>query len=361
MTPFEHPEFDNHERVVFCRDAQSDLFAIIALHNTSLGPAAGGCRMYPYASVNDALTDVLRLSRGMSYKNAMAGLALGGGKSVIIGDPQAAGKERKLEAFASAVQGLGGAYWTAIDVGVSVDDVAFMQKTTQYVFALRNDAAGRVDASNMTALGCYSSLKACLQHKLGRSDLKGLRVALQGCGKTGADLADRLSNEGAELIVTDVNDDAVHRVMKRTGATAVAPDAIFDQTCDVFVPCALGAIINDDTVPRLKAKIVCGTANNQLAEPRHGADLHNRHILYAPDYIVNAGGVIYGADDIFQTYDAARTQSQIEGLGKTLLTVFQRADAAGLRPELVADDMAKERIVAGAAVANDIGPRVAVR
>lgn len=340
---FDNPAFDDHEQVVFCSEPTTGLHAIIAIHSSKLGPAAGGCRMYPYPTTEDALTDVLRLSRGMTYKNALAGLKLGGGKAVIIADSRSPDKARLLTAFARHVQNLAGRYWTAIDVGVGVRDVAHMSKKTDYTFTLVDKAAGRLNPAVFTALGGFVSIEATVRHLFARRDMAGLRFALQGLGQTGMDLCRRLTEAGAHVIATDVSAAATAKASKTYGAEIVAPDAIYSQDVDIFVPCALGAIINDDTVPQLKARAVCGLANNQLAEPRHGAALQERGILYAPDYVVNAGGVIYGADDIFKSHAESQAEAKIRAIGNTLSRIFRRAEREGRPTSDIADEMARQR------------------
>ncbi len=343
---FDNPAFDNHEQVVFCRDLATDLKAIIAIHSTRLGPAAGGCRMYPYKTLDGALTDVLRLARGMSYKNALAGLQLGGGKAVIISEPGTPQKPQLLTAFAKHVQTLGGRYWTAIDVGVGVADVAHMARHCDYMFTLVDERRGRRNPAVFTALGGFVAIEATVQHVLGRPTLDGLTFTLQGLGQTGIDLCRRLREAGAVVIAADVNEAATRRAHNEYGAVIVAPDEIYRQDADVFVPCALGAILNDETVPQLKVKAVCGLANNQLAEARHGAMLRERGIAYAPDYVVNAGGVIYGSDDIFKTHDTSEAEVKIRAIGGVLKEIFERAEATGRATSDIADDMARERMAA---------------
>ena len=343
---FDNPAFGDHEQVVFCSDAATGLRAIIAVHSTRLGPAAGGCRMYPYATIEDAVTDVLRLSKGMSYKNAMAGLKLGGGKAVVIADSAAANKPKLLSAFAKQVQALNGRYWTAIDVGVGVDDVARMAHDTDFAFTLVDEAAGRLNPAVFTALGGYVSIEATVRHAMRRDSLSGVRFALQGLGQTGMDLCRRLCEAGGKVIATDVNDAAVAVAKQQYGIDAVEPDDIYSVEADVFVPCALGAILNDDTIPRLKVKAVCGLANNQLAEARHGKTLQERGITYAPDYVVNAGGVIYGSDDIFKTHDHSYAEEKIRGIGKVLVNIFARSENESRATSDIADEMARARIAA---------------
>ena len=344
---FDSTAFDDHEQVLFCRNATVGLQAIIAIHSTRLGPAAGGCRMYPYNSLEHALTDVLRLSRGMSYKNALAGLKLGGGKAVIVADPHGPNKPKLLSAFAKHVQTLGGRYWTAIDVGVGVDDVAFMGRNTDYVFTLVDERSGRQNPAVFTALGGFVSIESTVQYITGSADLTGVRFALQGLGQTGIDLCRRLTESGATVIATDVNKAAITTARESYGATIVSPDEIYVQTADVFVPCALGAILNDDTIPQLKVKAVCGLANNQLAEPRHGKVLQERGIIYAPDYVVNAGGVVYGSDDIFKTHDNSTAETTIRNIGNVLTEIYERSQREGRPTSEIADDLARQRMMAG--------------
>ncbi len=346
MTVFNHPDFDNHEQVMFCRDADAGLTAIIAIHSTALGPAAGGCRMYPYASADDALADVLRLSRGMSYKNAMAGLPLGGGKCVIIADPTKPEKPGLLRAFGRHVQSLGGRYWTAIDVGVSPEDIDVLGETCEYVFCQASAYPDGFNPSLFTALGGFTAIKAVAAHLWANDDLTGRRVAIQGCGATGADLARRLHDAGAELILADVNDIAVQKVVEAYGARAVDPAVIHAQEVDIFAPCALGAILNDASIPELKAKAICGLANNQLAEARHGAALRDRGIVYAPDYIVNGGGVTGAAARIFSNPTMEQSEARILEIYGTLKEVLAKAAAKGAPTSEVADDLARERIAA---------------
>lgn len=342
---FDNPAFDGHEQVIFCRDVASDLKAIIAIHSTRRGPAAGGCRMYPYATVDDALVDVLRLSRGMSYKNALAGLALGGGKAVIIADPHAPAKPKLLRAFARHVQTLNGRYWTAIDVGVGVEDVALIARDTDYAFCLVDERAGRLNPAVFTALGGFVSLHAVADYLgLGPAGLKGVRVAVQGLGQTGMDLCRRLTEAGATVIATDVDDAVLAEAHNRYGAKMVAPDAIYAAEADIFAPCAMGAILNDVTIPQLKVRAVCGLANNQLGEPRHAEALRARGILYAPDYVVNAGGVIYGADDIFKSHDTKESEARVRAIGDMLTQIFDTAASSGRTTAEVADALARDRM-----------------
>jgi leucine dehydrogenase len=346
MPVFKHPEFDQHELVAYHADPKSGLRAIIAVHNTKLGKGLGGCRMWPYASEDEALTDVLRLSRGMTYKAALAGLPQGGGKSVILGDPRRDKTPEMMRAMGRFVDTLGGRYVVAEDSGTGVADIQLMAEHTRYVGGLADEhaaAAGRTgDPSPATAYGVFVGIQAAVRWKLHRADLKGLRVAIQGVGNVGYRLARHLHEAGAKLWVTDIHAPAVERCVKEFGATAVAMDAIFGVDADVFAPCALGAIINDRTLPQLKAAIVAGAANNQLAEPRHDGLLALRGVLYAPDYVINAGGII----DIWHEesgYDDARVRAHLERIGTTLTDIFERGKREQHPTGEIADRMAEEK------------------
>jgi len=346
MPVLTHPEFDNHELVAYHHDPKSGLRAIIAVHSTKLGKGLGGCRMWPYADEDEALTDVLRLSRGMTYKAAMAGLPQGGGKSVILGDPRRDKTPAMMRAMGRFVDTLGGKYIAAEDSGTSVADVRLMAEETRHVGGLTDAkamAAGRTgDPSPATAYGTFVGIQSCVKWKLGRSELRGLKAAIQGLGNVGSRLARHLHEAGAKLWVTDIHAPAVERCVKEFGATAVGMDEIFAVEADVFAPCALGAVINDRTLPQLKAGIVAGAANNQLALPRHGQALLDRGILYAPDYVINAGGIIEiyyeGAD-----YDERKVRAHLDRIGQTLVTVFERAKQEKRPTGEIADRMAEER------------------
>ena len=341
---FNHPDFDAHEQVIFCSDPTVGLNAIIALHSTALGPAAGGCRMHPYASEAEALTDVLRLSKGMTYKNSVAGLPLGGGKCVIIADPNDPRKPELLRAFADYVQLLAGRYWTAIDIGVGPADADVLAERCDYIFARASQYEPGFNPSAFTALGGFIGIKAVAEVSLGRADLKGLRVAVQGLGATGYALTEYLYKAGAELIVTDVRADAVERVVTEFGAMAVEPDRIHAADVDVFAPCALGAGLNDQTIPEITAKAICGLANNQLAEDRHGEMLRQAGIAYVPDYVVNAGGMMGASTVIFTEPSREASIKQIEGLQDTIKKILTRAEAESRPSSEIADAIALERI-----------------
>lgn len=346
MPVFTHPEFDHHEQVLFCHDAATGLKGIIAIHSTTLGPAAGGCRMFPYPSVEDALTDVLRLSKGMSYKNAVAGLPLGGGKSVIIADPSAVGKVDLLRAFSKHVQALGGRYWAAIDIGVSPQDAGILAENCDFIFTQADHFEEGFNPSSFTALGGFTGIRAAAKHVWDRDDLTGLSVAIQGLGATGSDLARRLHEAGAELVVADVREEAVRDAVARFGARGVGTESIHAQDVDIFAPCAMGAVINDKTLPEIGAKVICGVANNQLAEPRHGAALQARGITYVPDYVVNAGGMMGASTVIFATLSHAGSIKRIEGLYDTILSLLETARETGRPSSDVADNIAVSKIAA---------------
>ncbi|WEN41121.1 Leucine dehydrogenase [Thauera sp. GDN1] len=346
MAVFSLSDFADHEQVVFVSDDKSGLKAIIAVHNSNLGPALGGCRMWPYASEEEAVRDVLRLSRGMTYKSAMAKLKLGGGKSVIIGNPRTHKTPELLAAFARALEQLNGRYIAAEDSGTSVADMKYMAQLTRHVAGIHDkpsdEGTRSGDPSPATAYGSFIGIKAAVKERLGRDSLDGLRVAVQGVGNVGFDLARQLKDAGAQLWVTDIHREPLVQAGRELGATVVAPEEIFGLEVDVFAPCALGAILNDATIPQLKAKIVAGAANNQLAEARHGVELMKRGILYAPDYVINAGGII----DVYHErigFDRRALLEHIEGIHDNLMEVFERARKEERPTGEVADAIAEER------------------
>lgn len=342
MSIFSHLEFDQHEQVLFCQDPSSGLKAIIAIHNTHLGPALGGCRMWPYASDAEALTDVLRLSRGMSYKSAVAGLPLGGGKCVIIGDPRKDKSPQLLRALGRYIEGLSGAYITAEDSGTSVADMKIIGEQTQYAAGVQDDDKHGGDPSPYTAYGCFVGLKAAVKHKLGSDNLQGLKVAIQGVGNVGYHLAKHLHQSGAELIVTDIFPEPLARVQDEFAATVVKPDQLSSADVDVYAPCALGGSLNAESIGQLKAKVVAGAANNQLARPEVSELLQQRDILYTPDYVLNAGGIIDIAYQRSGQGQVAKMQ-HIEKIGATLTEIFHRADDQQLPSHLIADQLAEQR------------------
>jgi leucine dehydrogenase len=342
MEIFEMREFDHHELVVFGHDASSGLRAIIAIHSSALGPAAGGCRMWPYETTQAAVTDVLRLSRGMSYKNAMAGLPLGGGKSVIIGDARKSKTPELFEAFGRFVDSLGGRYITAEDVGTTTADMANVARATRYVAGLGaapGDAGG--DPGPKTALGVFLGIKSAVKFRLGRADLAGVSVAVQGLGGVGYHLARQLAAEGAKLFVADVRAAAVERACAEFRAQAVSVDEVLALDVDVVSPCALGAVLNAGSLARLKAKIVAGAANNQLAQDSDGTTLQAAGVLYAPDYVINAGGIISVSRE-YQGGTEAQVFADIQGIPQRLTEIFERARRESRPTNAVADQMARE-------------------
>lgn len=341
---FSQTNFDDHEQVIFVTDSDADLRGIIAIHNTTLGPAAGGCRMQPYESVDDALNDVLRLSRGMTLKNAVAGLPLGGGKCVIIADPNSSNKKARLKAMARHVQRLDGRFWTAIDVGVSSEDADVMAEECEYIFARASEYPDGFYPSHFTALGGFNGIRAVAHHLRGTDDLRGLRVAVQGVGATGADLTKRLVKHGAVVTIADVNKRAVAQVVNQHQVSAVDPDIIHAQEVDVFAPCALGAVLNDTTIPELKAHAVCGLANNQLERPDHGQQLFDRNILYVPDFVVNAGGMMGASTVIFSKPDREKALANIEKIFTTVIKILERSRDEGKSSADISEEMALSRI-----------------
>ncbi len=342
MALFDLPDFDNHEQVVYCSDEASGLKAIIAVHSTKLGAAVGGCRMWDYASDEEALVDVLRLSKGMTYKNAMAGLSMGGGKSVIIGDAKTLKSEALFKAFGEALNNLNGRYLSAEDVNITTSDIAIANSVTPFVTGTEGKSG---NPAPFTALGTFLGIKASVKYKLNRDDLTGLKVAIQGLGSVGYLLCEHLHKAGAELIITDINQTALDIAATEFNATIVGLDEIYDQDVDIYAPCALGATINDNTLNRLKASIVSGCANNQLAEPRHDQALVDLGILYAPDYVINAGGIINVSFE--DDYDVDKSTKKVEEIYNTLLDIYAKADEQKRPTGIIADEMAREIIKNG--------------
>ncbi|MFI0348146.1 MAG: Leu/Phe/Val dehydrogenase [Chthoniobacterales bacterium] len=347
MNLFTNTQFKNHEQVSFFHCEQTGLKAIIAIHNTNLGPALGGCRMWAYQNDDEALYDVLRLSQGMTYKAALAGLPLGGGKSVIIGDPKKEKTPAMMRAMGRAVESLGGRYIIAEDVGTCVEDMNEMSSICHYVTGALKNNEGSGDPSPVTAYGVFVGIKAAVKSRLQKENLQGLSVALQGLGNVGYHLAKLLHEEGVKLYVTDIDENKISKAVKELGAIAVPFHDIYDVEADIFAPCALGAIINDETIPRLKFPIIAGASNNQLAEPRHGDMLAERGILYAPDYAINTGGLIsvYSDYALRNGIDFGREKvfSHTEKIGKTLEMIFAEAKSQGISTAVMADRLA-ERI-----------------
>ena len=329
-----------HEQLVLCQDSASGYRGIVAIHSTVLGPALGGTRFWSYATDEEAIVDALRLARGMTYKNAVAGLNLGGGKSVIIGDNKTAFREMIFRAHGRFVESLGGRYITAEDVGTSTADMDYVHMETDYVSGL----AGRSgDPSPVTAHGVFRAIQASAKERWGTDDLSTRTVSLQGCGHVGYYLSKELHEAGAKLVVTDIDAERVKRVVNEFGARAVGADEIYGTTADIFAPCALGAIVNDKTIPQLKVEIVAGAANNQLLEERHGDELERRNILYAPDYVANAGGVINVYSEL-AGWTSARSFRKADEIYETVRKVFQIAKEEKVPTYLAADRLAEQRI-----------------
>lgn len=333
----------DYEQLVFCQDKNSGLKAIIAIHDTTLGPALGGARMWPYQSEEEAIEDALRLARGMTYKNAVSGLNLGGGKTVIIGDPAKDKNEEMFRALGRFIQSLNGRYITAEDVGTTVEDMDLIYEETDYVTGVSPSFGSSGNPSPVTAYGVYLGMKASAKEAFGDDSLKGKTIAVQGLGNVAYNLCKYLHEEGAKLIVTDINEKAIERAVNDFGAVAVSPNEIYKQDVDIFSPCALGAIINDETIPQLKAKVIAGCANNQLKESRHGQILHEKGIIYAPDYVINAGGVINVADELYG-YNRERAMKRVETIYDSLTKIFKISKDENIPTYLAANRLAEERI-----------------
>lgn len=344
MGPFEMiHKHGEHEEVVFCYDRNVGLRAIIAIHNTSLGPALGGTRMWNYKSEEEALTDVLRLSKGMTYKAAAAGLNLGGGKAVIIGDPKTQKTEGLFRAFGQYVNSLNGKYITAEDVGTCVQDMEHVYMETQWVTGIPKDFGGSGDPSPYTAHGVLMGIKAAAHDKFGTDSLKGMRVAVQGLGNVGSNLVKYLVDEGAKVIVTDIDQNRIKQHQELFKVDAVAPDQILGIECDIQAPCALGAIVNDQTITKFKCKVIAGGANNQLAEARHGDQLRELGILYAPDYVVNAGGLMNVFVEL-EGYSPDRAFDKTRKVYDNVKKVIEIAKRDNIGTHTAADRLAEERI-----------------
>jgi leucine dehydrogenase len=344
-TPWGMPDFDAHEELHFVTDEKCGLRAVIAVHSTHLGPAAGGCRFWHYAQDDEALTDVLRLSRGMSYKNAMAGLPLGGGKSVVLADEERHKSPDLLHAFGKAVDRLGGRYITAEDVGMSVADMIEVARDTRFVAGL--PAEGKEvggDPGPHTSLGVFLGIKAAVKRALGRDDLAGLHIAVQGAGSVATGVALHASAEGAKLSIADVDEHKARKLADAAGGKIVVPDEVLFLEADVVSPCALGAILDEASIARLKAPVVAGGANNQLATPEDGERLHARGILYAPDYVINAGGIINVCTEYLGDGDASLVRRRLEGIPQRLDQIWTESEASGRDPAAVADAMAQRLI-----------------
>ncbi|MEA0554743.1 Glu/Leu/Phe/Val dehydrogenase [Lysinibacillus irui] len=343
MEIFKYMEKYDYEQLVFCQDEASGLKAVIAIHDTTLGPALGGARMWTYASEENAIEDALRLARGMTYKNAAAGLNLGGGKTVIIGDPFKDKNEEMFRALGRFIQGLNGRYITAEDVGTTVSDMDLIHEETNYVTGISPAFGSSGNPSPVTAYGVYRGMKAAAKEAFGSDSLEGLKISVQGLGNVAYKLCEYLHNEGAKLVVTDINQAAIDRVVNDFDAMAVAPDEIYAQEVDIFSPCALGAILNDETIPQLKAKVIAGSANNQLKDSRHGDYLHELGIVYAPDYVINAGGVINVADELYG-YNRERAMKRVDGIYDSIEKIFAISKRDGIPTYVAANRLAEERI-----------------
>jgi leucine dehydrogenase len=330
----------DHERVLFARDAESDYRGIIAIHSTALGPAVGGTRFWNYATEEEALTDALRLSRGMTYKTALLGLPFGGGKSIIIGDNKTPDREALFRAHGRFVDTLRGRYITAEDVGTSPADMEIVRLETRHVAGLSGLSG---DPSPYTARGVFRAMQAATKFLWNTDDLAGVTVAVQGCGHVGYHLAKMLHTTGAKLVVTDVDDRSVTRVREEFDAEIVQPNEIFSVRADIFAPCALGGVINDETIPELKAQIIAGAANNQLLDERHGEMLGERNILYAPDYVANAGGVLNGCVELLG-WNSELASRKVDEIYDTIWTIFEAARAQAIAPNHAADRLAEERL-----------------
>lgn len=346
MSVFEHSEFDGHEHVAFYQDKASGLKAIIAVHNSNLGNALGGCRMWPYASDEEALRDVLRLSKGMTYKAAMAGLKQGGGKAVIFGNPRTDKTPEKMLAMGNFIDSLSGKYVSAEDSGLTVNDLKLMGKKTQYVSGIQakyhiNSEPADGNPAPSTAYGVYVGLKTTVEQAMG-SELGGIKVAIQGLGNVGMRLARHLHREGARLYVTDIHPENIENAVSEFSAVAVSPEDIYGLDVDVFAPCAMGAILDIKNIAKLRVKVIAGAANNQLAKEEFGQLLLDKGVLYAPDYVINAGGII----DIFhQSISSSdrELRDHIEKISETLIEIYRRAESQGIATNIVANQIAEER------------------
>jgi len=348
MAVFDHVEFDNHESLHFINDESTGLRAIIALHSTALGPAAGGCRYWSYGSDAEALTDALRLSRGMTYKNAVAELPFGGGKAVILASDKTPKSPEQLTAFGDAVDSLGGQYVTAEDVGMSVEDMRHVQKRTKFVSGLpqSGDSAGG-DPSPWTALGVFLGIEAAVKVRFGNDSIAGLTVAVQGVGHVGAHLCRLLHDAGAKLIVADVNRANLDAVSAAMPVGVAAPGEILYADADVLAPCALGNVLTAATIPKIKAKVIAGAANNQLSTLADGTRLASREILYAPDYVINAGGIVSVSHEYYGNSSEAAVRADVEKIPTRLSAIFKNAMESDIATNELADDMARRLIAAG--------------
>lgn len=343
MTIFDSIQSEGHEQVVFGSDPVSGLRAIVAIHSTSLGPALGGTRFFPYDSEEEALTDVLRLSRGMTYKAAAAGLDLGGGKAVIIGDPRTDKSERLFRAYGRIVDSLGGRYITAEDVGTTADDLNYVRKETRWAVGIPVAEGGAGDPSPVTARGLFAAVRAVAQHLWGHQDLAGRRIVVQGVGKVGTAFVRLLVEARADVVVTDAYQSAIDRAVETFGVKPVDADEALDLPCDIFSPCAMGAVLNAESIPRLQCEAVVGSANNQLATQDDGDRLAEAGILYAPDFVVNAGGLINVYDELLG-YSKSRALHRVDGIYDATMRILETAQEKGITPVSAALHVAERRI-----------------
>ncbi|MSP78853.1 MAG: Glu/Leu/Phe/Val dehydrogenase [Dehalococcoidia bacterium] len=334
----------DYEQLLVCVDKGTGLKAFIAVHDTTLGPSLGGCRIWPHKTEEDAITDVLRLARGMTYKNSAAGLHLGGGKALIWADPRTQKNEAMLRIFARYVDTLGGRYITTEDVGSTTNDMVIISQVTSHVTGLPRSMGGSGDPSDATGLGIYRGMLACVKEAYFTDSMRGMTVAIQGFGKVAGYMAEHLKTAGAHMIVTDINKDALKRAAAMGCEIVEDPEAIYDAPCQVFSPCALGATMNSNTIPRLKCKVIAGSANNQLATAADGDDLHKHGILYAPDYVINAGGVINISHEIGQRYSEEAAREHVMTLYDAVAKVISVSKQQGIPTARAADFVAEERI-----------------
>lgn len=343
MEIIKYMETYDYEQLVICQDKTTGLKAFIAIHDTTLGPALGGTRMWTYNSEEEAIEDALRLARGMTYKNAAAGLNLGGGKAVIMGNPKTDKNDELFRAFGRFIEGLNGRYITAEDVGTTEEDMDLIHLETDYVTGVSAEFGSSGNPSPVTALGVYVGMKAAAKEAFGDDCLKGKTIAVQGVGNVAYTMCEYLHEEGAKLIVTDINEEAVQRAVDNFGATAVGINEIYGVEADIFSPCALGAVINDETIPQLKAKVIAGSANNQLKNPEHGDKIHEMGLVYAPDYVINSGGVINVADEL-DGYNRERALKKVNTIYDTIEKIFAISKRDNIPSYVAADRLAEERI-----------------
>jgi len=343
---FEKVDANDHEQILYCNDQSVGLKAIIAIHSTALGPATGGCRIWNYSSESEALHDVLRLSKGMTYKSSISGLNWGGGKAVILGDPRTTKTPAMLERFGEFVNRLGGNYITAKDMGIDADDLRSIKKNTSHILGIEGEKNSSGNPSPATAWGVLFGMQSCAQFAFNARSLKGMRIALQGLGSVAYSLLEHLTAEGAEVIGCDIDEATLEKAVKQYGIEIVSPDAIYDVKCDIFSPNALGATLNSKTLPRIQAKIIAGAANNQLDTPEVGYALEDRGIIYAPDYAINAGGVIniYYEAPAQGGYQKAQAFEHVKRIGQTVTDILERSRAERTPSFIIADRIAEERV-----------------